>query len=214
MNHNKTDVYKVAILFIGRILHHEKRFLFFYLTRKNKYDVFYSADDEPQAEIEKFKKLYNPIAICNDKITDPPDYEKYNPDNIHLSPKHFYGISRHYYNLKRVWNLMEQHIEKTGTKYDIIIKMRFDLRIGPFKLFKPYFNSIYIPFGGDYNGINDRFAYGDYEGMKKHMNIIDNVSYLIDNNLSFLNSEALTLANIIHGKIHVVRFETSHKIKR
>jgi len=43
-----------------------------------------------------------------------------------INSKTFYGLIRQYYFLGKAYELLKKHITKTGTKYDLVIRTRFD----------------------------------------------------------------------------------------
>ena len=117
----------------------------------------------------------------------------------------------HFINKQRVFELLEKHNET----YDIVVSLRIDI------VFKNKFdfsniveNTIYIPDNYDWGGINDQVAYGNMEVMKKYNYIFKNIIYLLDNKLSIVHPETLTLANIIFNKLKINRFKLSYFIER
>ena len=55
---------------------------------------------------------------------------------------------------------------------------------------------------------------GDIEVMRKYMYVFDNCLYLLDNRLADPHPETLTLANIRHNNLSVIRFYMNHTIIR
>ena len=196
---------RIAVLFYGRVNHYEKKFLVNSLPHLCECDFFYSADAEP---IDDFIKLYNPVAVVNDKITYNVDFGIY-PNNK-TNPANIHNMTCHFINKKRVFELLEAH----DRVYDLIIATRFDLKLGKLDLSIPEPNTIYIPKGEDHTGLNDRFAMGDFETMRKYMKIYDDCFYYLENGLSVPHPENLTLANVINHKINIVRFPLNHTIMR
>jgi hypothetical protein len=124
-------------------------------------------------------------------------------------------MSRHYTNKKRVFTLLEDHVTKSNTKYDCIISTRLDLYFDKLYIPTPALNTLYIPEGEDQGGINDRFAMGDYESMKKYMGIYDMCYYILENKLSAQpHPEQLALANIRYHKLNIERFLLENSIIR
>ena len=109
---------------------------------------------------------------------------------------------------------METHMTSTSTIYDLVVCTRLDFLLFDTSLpiIKPPENTIYIPSGSDHLGINDQFAMGDIETMKKYMLLIDNCTYLFDNRLAFPHPETVALANITFHNISVVRFNIQYKL--
>ena len=211
MYHRKLQM-RVALLFYGRIAHYDKKYLLKSLPTTNEYDVFLSSDAANDAAIEDFIKIYAPISINNDALTYDVNFGKY--PNTKTQPAVIHNMTCHFLNKKRVFGLLEQHIALTGASYEVVISTRLDLIMNPVHVELPAYNTIYIPHGDDYTGINDRFAMGDIEVMKKYMNIFDSCLYLLENKLSVPHPENLTLANIIFCNIATSRFELNASLVR
>jgi len=122
---------------------------------------------------------------------------------------------RHFINKKRVFKLLEEEILKSNITYDIIISLRLDLLFNN-KLSLNTINSniLYIPIGYDYRGINDQIAMGDFITMKKYNNIIDNVIFLLSNNISIVHPESLTKSNIIYNNLVVERIDLQYRLNK
>jgi len=203
---------RVALLFYGRLRFFDKTYKnFMKVFEGHTIDIFYSADNEPEEEIEEFKRLYNPIAVNNTAIVHSIDYSMYPlPPDYGVNPA---NMIRHFINLRRVCELMETN---TSTIYDVAVCTRLDIMISSVSLpiIKPPENTIYIPNGFDYFGINDRFAMGDVETVKKYMLLIDNCKYLFDNKLAFPHPETVALANLKFHNISIIRFHMDYSLLR
>lgn len=91
--------------------------------------------------------------------------------------------------------------------YDVYVRIRPDIKFnGPLTFQKPEPKTIYIPEGMDYRGINDQFAYGDYETMKVYFQVFENYHFLWRDKGVMFNSEAMQKANLENKGITVVRF--------
>jgi hypothetical protein len=201
---------RVAVLFYGRITHFDKRHLLKKLDRSHEIDVFYSCSDQPDDLIDDFINLYEPIAMNRDKIEysiDLSAYTKGTGTNIH-------NMICHFINLKRVFQLLEEHVLKTGATYDLVIMTRLDLMIESLELVQPKVNTIYIPSGNDHAGINDLFAMGSIDSMRHYANILDNMTVLLDTHVLNVNPEKLTLGNMIYCGITIERFPMDYLIHR
>ena len=193
---------RIAVLFYGRILHFDKRFLLKKLDSSHNIDIFYSCDAEPDNLVDDFIYLYEPVAVNNEKIHCSLDLNSYYANTRGVN---VYNMIRHFINLSRVFQLLENHISNTGTAYDIVIATRLDLQISRLELIQPEKNTIYIPYGEDNCGLNDRFAMGDIDTMRNYTNIFNNILFLLDNDLAILHPEMLTLAHIKHSNINIKR---------
>jgi hypothetical protein len=201
---------RIGVCFFGRIKHYDKKYLIESFGSNHSYDFFYSSDDEPADLINQFIELYHPISIDNNKISYDVDFSIYSPPH----PQQMHNMTCHFINKKRVFGLLETHCNLTNTHYDLIISVRLDLYIDKFEPELPIENTIYIPTNEDHNGINDRFAMGDFKTMKQYMNIFDNCLYLLDNKITVAHPERLTLSNIQHCNINVNRLNLYHNINR
>ena len=63
-----------------------------------------------------------------------------------------------------------------NVKFDIVISATTGLIItSTFNIYLPHENTIYIPNNSDYDGINDKFAYGSMNSMEIYCNLYKNV---------------------------------------
>lgn len=93
--------------------------------------------------------------------------------------------------------------------YDFYVRIRPDMKFnGPlnFSEYEPKPNTVYIPKGMDYRGINDQFAFGDYDSMRKYFSVYLNVTDLWNEGTIF-NSEAMHLANLNQLGVNIIRLE-------
>jgi len=93
--------------------------------------------------------------------------------------------------------------------YDFYVRVRPDMKFnGPlnFNDYEPKPNTIYIPKGHDYRGLNDQFAFGDYDTMRKYYSVYLNASDLW-NEGNLFNSEVFHLANLKKQGVEIVRIE-------
>lgn len=90
--------------------------------------------------------------------------------------------------------------------FDVYVRIRPDLKFnGPLTIQKPEPQTVYIPEGSDFRGINDQFAYGDYETMKAYFQVFENYHFLFAKGTMF-NSEVMQLANLQDKNINIVRY--------
>lgn len=203
---------RIAILFFGRSKHAEHTYpTILKSLEPHTADVFYSGDNEP---IEKVIEICRPVSIINEPITYTVDFSKY-PIFIHgINTPNFDSMTRHFINKKRVFTLLEDYIEKHSIIYDIVISARLDIPIHSLTIPDPAKNTVYIPEGYDYFGLNDRFAMGDVESMKKYMLLYDTAIDLLESKLTVPHPESLTLANIKYKKLRVIRIQLPTEIMR
>ncbi len=195
----------IAVLVFGRLDNFEKHYenILLMLGENNKIDFFLSSDNSNHVLLNRFIEIYKPKSYINDEILYDCDLSKYTKK----PETNVYNMIRHFINKKRVFNLLENYINQEKINYDIIISLRIDLHFNSkFEFNKIEENTIYIPKCYDYGGINDQLAYGDFDAMKKYMNIFDNIIELLNTNKSIVHPETLTLANINYMSLKVSRF--------
>jgi hypothetical protein len=205
---------RIAVLFYGRInKFREHRENILNSLGNNILDIFYSSDNSPQEDIDEFINLYKPVKVTNAKIHFKMEFGNYpKHPNTHVD-----RMICHFVNKMRVFHLMETHAKNENINYDAVISLRLDLLIeSPFTINKIEENTIYIPEGNDFepDAINDQIAYGSMETMKKYMNIIYNLEFIIENQLSILHPESLTLTNLMINKVKIERFHLRYILNK
>ncbi len=205
---------RIAVLVFGRLnkcVHHYDNIINS-IGNENTIDFFLSSDNSSKDLLDNFINLYNPVSWINDKINhNCYDLEKYQTTRGDVSVN---NMLCHFINKQRVYTLLENYVEQTNTKYDIIMSIRIDIVFYEKIIFKNVIeeNTIYIPSGYDYidNTITDITSYGNMSVMKKYMNIIQNVNYILDTGKSILHPESLTLANIILNELKIYRYDLKY----
>jgi hypothetical protein len=92
--------------------------------------------------------------------------------------------------------------------YDIYVRIRPDMKFNGKLDFSKYDctgNTIYIPQGMDFGGINDQFAFGNHKVMKAYFSVLLNYGDLWHEGTIF-HSESMQLANLNSQGINIVRF--------
>ena len=117
-------------------------------------DYYISCCPKTATDIEAITELYKPKGIC----TDPIPYET--------------NVECMFFNRKRAFDMI-QDSER------VVISCRFDLYIHEMFSIHEFLedNTIYIPYGEDHGGVNDRLAFGNYESMKVYCNAVVNQEY-------------------------------------
>jgi hypothetical protein len=205
---------RIAILLFGRSRHAEHTYpTLVHSLGNHSADVFYSGDNEP---IEKLIEICTPVSLINEPITYTVDFSKYPIFIPDIYAPNFDSMTRHFINKKRVFILLEDYMAKHGVAYDLVICARLDIPIHGLAIPEPApaKNTVYIPLGYDYFGINDRFAMGDVDSMKKYMLLYDSAVYLLDTKVTVPHPESLALANIKYKGLEVVRIQVSTEIIR
>jgi hypothetical protein len=213
ISNEKSHIKKIALLFYGRLKkykeHHDNIMSIF--CSNSIIDCYLSSDNSDNNELKGFIDIYKPKSYINDKIEHNINLSVFN----RAPETNVDNMIRHFINKKRVFKLLEEEILKSNITYDIIISLRLDLLFNN-KLSLNTINSniLYIPIGYDYRGINDQIAMGDFITMKKYNNIIDNVIFLLSNNILMVNPESLTKTNIVYNKLVVERIYLEYRIDK
>jgi len=113
-----------------------------------------------------------------------------------------------FYNIKSAFNLIKPYQEKYNTIFDCVLFYRADInsnKLISIGVSQP--NTIYIPNGYDYGGINGLCAYGDYYSMKKYSNLVDNIKIMCEKQGVIFHPETLLKNHLKNEKLNIVRFE-------
>lgn len=197
---------KIAALVYGRIDKADKYYqnIMNSIGQEHSCDFFLSSDNPRKEDFDLFISMYNPKGYNIDHIEHVHDLQKYSTGGQVCNK---YNMPRHFMNKWRVFQLLQSYIEKTGTIYDVVIALRIDMKYqDKFTFQTPLPNTIYIPAGDDFFGINDRLAYGDIISMCKYLDIYNTCTHLLEHNLSICHPESLLLAHIKHCKLNIQRF--------
>jgi len=107
----------------------------------------------------------------NTESTPQPDFLK---DVKNYSPKSPHNCYSMFYHENKAFAMIERDIIQNKKQFDCIMYYRADTNSPDvLNLEMPKPNTIYVPKGHDYNGINDRLAYGNYDSMKQYCSLID-----------------------------------------
>jgi hypothetical protein len=172
----------------------------------------HSPELNEETELELFKELYNPVAVCNDSIPEKGvdfDFEDY-PIITELYTKRRNVVSM-FYNRKRVFELLKA----SGKIYDCIVSYRLDLLSFTKMDYSNLDQQIYIPEGQDsFGGINDQIAYGKYEPMNIYMNLFNSMKQYLENNICIFHPEVLNKCHLLSNKVSIIRVPYKYKIVR
>jgi hypothetical protein len=205
---------RIAILYFGRSKHFDLTYpsLEKSIGTQHRIDVFYSCDNDPVESIDKFVDMCKPVSVINDTISSYVDFSQYPIMNPEIHRPNYTNMARHFINKKRVFTIFEEYIHTSGIVYDLVISARLDIHLDTLSILTPAPNTIYIPEGHDYFGINDRFAMGNVDVMKKYMMIYDSAVHILESKLSDPHPESLTLANIKYQLLVIERITLNTQI--
>jgi hypothetical protein len=197
---------RIAVLIYGRINkcidHYDN--MIENLCQNHHVDFFLSSDNSNQKLLDKFIILYKPVTYNNDAIHYDYDLGKYPGGRPEITKERMHNMTCHFINKNRLFILLEKYIRSFKKKYDCVVSLRIDAVFkNKFNFNRLKENTIYIPFGYDYSGINDQIAYGTLNVMKKYNSI--NPIKILENRLSIPHPENLTCANIYIHKLKIER---------
>jgi hypothetical protein len=213
---------KIAFLFYGRI----KKFDKFYMKnivplKEHTIDCFLSHSPELNEDLAEFISLYKPISYTNVQITEEDIFKE--PVRIFMKQLGSYNsrtipnsnnMKSHFINKRRVFQLLENHVNETNTTYDYIIVTRLDLTIYDTLNLQDIHiseNTIYIPEGHDYEGLNDRLCIGNMNSIKKYCDIFNNSPNLLIAGCEPY-PENLLLAHVKSKGLEVKRFKLASDV--
>ncbi len=176
---------KIAICFSGQLRTYIKTYKSFYknivdvLIQKFEVDIFmFIWKTENKDDIEKALEIYKPKKYI---IKDDFEFKlPYFCENMYFYKGRFDNITnnfgnniKQYYGVAECFNLIENNY------YDYVIRNRYDNLFEEKIDITTFNNNIYIPTGhyfhlnGNPTNMNDSFAYGPYNLMKKYSNFIN-----------------------------------------
>jgi hypothetical protein len=198
---------KIAVLVYGRLEKCANNYanILENIGLQHELDFFVSSDNS--VYMKQFIKMYKPKLWVNDPIKYTVDFGKY-PTN--RPETNIHNMTCHFINKQRVFELFKGY----NGNYDVVLSLRIDLHFDtPFTFEDIQENTVYIPCGSDWGGINDQLAYGTFETMAKYHSIFENCVYLLESG-TVPHPETLNSANIIYNKLNIIRFPMDYYIKR
>ncbi|ABT15468.1 hypothetical protein FR483_N183L [Paramecium bursaria Chlorella virus FR483] len=178
---------KLAVLFAGRASCYEHSHSWFQaLTKKYDVDFYCSINSELTEYYKKFVKLFQ--------------VKKYNFEKTDLNNR----LSM-FYNIKKAFELIP------AGEYDAVMYARTDIMLEQeFTLIIPSDdNTVFIPDGEDYEGINDRFAFGTQNAMYKFTRVYENLDEYALASGEELRPETLLLHHVNTMGLNIQRFPMS-----
>lgn len=163
---------KIAISLSGSIRNYERSLESLKLFAGNEVSVFiHTWSDIAQIQFESFSKQAN-IEPTDDIIS------RYNPASVVI--EHWTDMRQVFWDNLNEWKSKYSHIDPTTnnigmhgmfyslaksaeridvSKYDVIVRLRFDCRLLENPFAKPLVQGWNIPSGNDFFGLNDQFAW-------------------------------------------------------
>jgi hypothetical protein len=213
---------KIAFLFYGRI----KKFDKFHAKnivhlKEHTVDCFLSHSPDLNEDLAEFISLYKPISYTNDEITEEDIFKE--PVRKFIEQSAAYrscgfpksnNMKSHFINKRRVFQLLEKHVGETNATYDYIIVTRLDLTIFDTLSLQDIHvleNTIHIPEGHDFGGLNDRLCIGNMDSIKKYCDIFNNSPSLLSAGCE-PHPEKLLLAHVQSKGLEVKRFKLTSEV--
>lgn len=164
-------------------------------------DLYFYTYSKPDSTV--FKQF---IQIPCDYYTVMPDH-KFNSNRRPESEPH---------NSFNQWHNNFIGFSLVPNNYDLYVRCRTDISFNDKVSFESYLyddNTIYIPQGNDYWGINDQCAFGNYQAIKKYFNVYINKDDIFAKGVTY-NPEVYLLENLKMQNMNVVRTPQMHEIVR
>ena len=117
------------------------------------------------------------------------------------------------HNLHTAFDLILPFQEKHNIKFDCILYYRADINAEtPIQINMPLTNTIYIPEGYDWHGVNNQVSYGDYDSMSKYVMLDNNLQKLCGGRKVIFHPETLLKRHLEDENMQIVRFPFKYKL--
>ena len=205
---------RIAIVFSGRIDKYREHYanIMSHVVQDNEADFFLSHSPELAHEnLEDFRQLYQPKTINNDPI-DYGDFSKYTchpQSNSH-------NMMCMWVNRLRVYRDMCRYMSETSVTYDLVISTRLDT-YNDEKMDYSIFsclddNTILVPEGYDWGGLNDQIAIGRFPAMSKYLTLFERIYDILDRLSPYYGPEPALLKNVEMQGLEVFRFPFRYRL--
>jgi hypothetical protein len=205
---------KVAVMFVGRIKGYVP-YLSKLLEFKNRYAPTYYCSLNRPADNEEATKLFDDdvhkfsreLGIIpenmNLETTPLPDFLKDVKDYKSWNPNNAYSM---FYHENKAFSLIEKDVIRNKRQYDCILYCRADMNSEDILVLEfPKPNVIYIPSGEDFDGINDKLAYGSFDSMKKYCSVIKLLTSA--ESMNGMMPESILKRHLDNEKLEIVRIK-------
>jgi hypothetical protein len=119
-----------------------------------------------------------------------------------------YNFHSMWFNRKRVVELVERYQVENDITYDIVLHFRADIKTHQDLVFNipEDDDSLYVPHGSDWCGLNDQVAYGKMAAIKKYSNMHDFIQKYVFVDKLTLHPERLLMHHIKQCGLNIKRF--------
>lgn len=207
---------RIAVLYSGFLRIWERALLTnrAYLFTEETDLYFYTYNEPTEVPVKQFIKIPTPVHK-EQVFYDTRYYDKVrelHEDNKFYNP---YPPAQHA-NILQQWHNSFVGFCIVPEDYDVYVRSRGDVILHgkiDFHEFEYTDNRIFIPTGNDYYGINDQFAFGNYQAMKVYYNLY--LDYFKDHGwqLSY-QPEATLLEHVLKNKMEIVRLTIHNTVER
>jgi hypothetical protein len=197
---------KVAVFFSGRVKGFDNEQVKTHLKSfKEKYSAdFYVSCGSHNESFNEFIREFVIIGSNFSEVKIPKEFYNFKK----ASETKIENCSSMFFHNKKCIDL----IKESGIKYDIVIKYRADITsdsiLDVYQLSPISENTVYIPEGNDFGGLNDQIAYGDLSSMEKYTLVFQNIPIICNDGHRF-HPETLVFRNLEREKVNVARVKYS-----
>jgi len=133
---------------------------------------------------------------------------------IRVSGNLYNMFSMFYHNMK-CFRLIETYQKEHNITFDIIVKYRPDIYSNQCLDFPSEIenNTVYIPRGADWGGINDQIGFGNFDTMKKYSQCVLQFSELGKQTQNF-HPETLLKAHLQNKELNIKRFDFEYSLRK
>lgn len=199
---------KIAVFFSGRITGWQlcREALWHKFMKLYDVDIFISLDmNKPNKDVADFKNEFNVVGeyyeLYNKTLKKNPPFRSEETTERTT-------LAMFYHNFMAM-NLIIDHMKKTGMTYDVVVKFRADVSSNDLFIIPQHImsNTLYIPNGSNFRGINDQIAFGPMLPMTIYCSLYNHVPKYIYVEQAIFNPEFLLMFHINHNNINIMRFE-------
>ena len=165
----------IAILFSDKISGFQRSIQKYreYIFENNPVHIFIAHNSCNNEDLSFLKAYANVHAFSG--VYKMPDDGPITYLESYSDPTGYY-LSSMWYHRYLAYKIMKDYSIINNVKFDIVISATTGLIItSTFNIYLPHENTIYIPNNSDYDGINDKFAYGSMNSMEIYCNLYKNV---------------------------------------
>lgn len=207
-------MHKIAVYFSGRIRGYEHTLDKLKAKFFDKYDCdfFMSIDlEKPDKYHENIHDILKPIATNYDKYDRP--FSKLPTSPCECRQRNTLSMFYHNFYSQKI---ILDHIRSNNIKYHAIVKFRLDISSEddfyiPDQLLP---NTVYIPNGSNYRGINDQICFGDVRSMIVYGTVYMHIPNYIYVKKAFLSSEYLLNFHLNENNMNILRFPYSYELHK